>query len=93
MRSEREGVGVGVGVGVGGVEGLALDPETFTPLLHTSLAPDLMQVYRIPDETEVEPSLLQVAPDLVAALAGVLSWTRKSEAHTKAKKRDFITIY
>ena len=69
VRSESDGDGVGVGE----VEGLALDSDTFTPLLHTSLAPDLMQVYRNPDETEVEPSLLQVAPVLVAAFAGVLS--------------------
>jgi hypothetical protein len=89
-RSVAEGDGVGVGVGFGTTEGLTVGLTTFTPLLHTSLVPDLMQVYLIPAETVVELSLLQEVPVLPAALAGVISWTRKSEAQIEASKRCFI---
>ena len=88
--AEGDGVGVGVGFGFGTTEGLTVGLTTFTPLLHTSLVPDLMQVYLIPAENVVELSLLQVVPVLATALTGVISWTRKSEAQIKASKRCFI---
>jgi di/tricarboxylate transporter len=89
-RSVAEGVGVGVGVGE--TEGLRVGVTTFTPLFHTSLVPDLMQVYLIPAETVVDLSLLQLVPVLVAAVAGVMCWSRKSEAQNKTSKRRFIFI-
>ena len=91
-RSVAEGVGVGEVVGRGETEGLRVGVTTFTPLFHTSLVPDLMQVYLIPAETVVEFSLLQLVPVLVAAEAGVMSWTRNSEAQNKTSKRRFIFI-
>jgi hypothetical protein len=99
-RSVAEGVAVGVGVGdgdgdvagLGETEGLSVGVTTFTPLFHTSLVPDLMQVYLIPAETVVDLSLLQLVPVLVAAVAGVMSWARKSEAQNKTSKRRFIFI-
>jgi di/tricarboxylate transporter len=51
-----------------------------------------MQVYLIPAETVVDLSLLQLVPVLVAAVAGVMSWARKSEAQNKTSKRRFIFI-
>lgn len=90
VRSESEDDGDGVGVGE--VEGLTIELKTFTPLFQTSLVPELIQVYRIPDKTVVEPSLLQEVPAFVAALAGALSWASRSEAHIRASKRSFITI-
>jgi hypothetical protein len=87
-----EGVGVGDVVGRGETEGLRVGVTTFTPLFHTSLVPDLMQVYLIPADTVVDLSLLQLVPVLVAAVAGVMSWTRNSEAQNKTSKRRFIFI-
>jgi hypothetical protein len=77
-------------VGLGETEDLTGGLTTFTPLLHTSLVPDLMQVYLIPAETVVNLSLLQLVPALATALAGVMSWTRKSEAQIEASRRRFI---
>jgi hypothetical protein len=101
-RSVAEGVAVAVGVGdgdrdgdvagLGETEGLRVGVTTFTPLFHTSLVPDLMQVYLIPAETVVDLSLLQLVPVLVAAVAGVMCWSRKSEAQNKTSKRRFIFI-
>jgi hypothetical protein len=101
-RSVAEGVAVGVGdgdrdgdgdvAGLGDTEGLRVGVTTFTPLFHTSLVPDLMQVYLIPADTVVDLSLLQLVPVLVAAVAGVMSWTRNSEAQNKTSKRRFIFI-
>jgi hypothetical protein len=101
-RSVAEGVAVAVGVGdgdrdgdvagLGETEGLRVGVTTFTPLFHTSLVPDLMQVYLIPADTVVDLSLLQLVPVLVAAVAGVMSWTRNSEAQNKTSKRRFIFI-
>ena len=87
-----EGDGVAEGDGVGETEGFGVVLTTFTPLLHTSLDPDLMQVYLIPAETVVDLCLLQVIPVLVAALAGVMSWTRKSEAQIEVSNRRFIVV-
>ncbi len=101
-RSVAEGVAVGVGdgdrdgdgdvAGLGETEGFRVGVTTFTPLFHTSLVPDLMQVYLIPAETVVDLSLLQLVPVLVAAVAGVMSWTKNSEAQNKTSKRRFIFI-
>jgi hypothetical protein len=73
-RSAAEGDGAGVGdvVGLGETEDLTVGLTTFTPLLHTRLVPDLIQVYLIPAETVVDLSLLQVVPVLATALAGVM---------------------
>jgi hypothetical protein len=55
------GIGVGVGVGVGFF--------TATPLFHTNFFPDLTQVYLIPDDVLIFPSVLHVVPGLTAASA------------------------
>jgi hypothetical protein len=90
VRIAGRSVAEGDGAGVGATEGLTVGLTTFTPLLQTSLVPDLMQVYLIPSETVVELSLLQEVPVLATALAGVMSWTRKSETQIKTSKRCFI---
>ena len=77
-------------VGVGETEDLTVGLTSFTPLLHTSLVPDLIQVYLIPAETVVDLSLLQVVPVLATALAGVMIWNRKSEAQIEASRQRFI---
>jgi hypothetical protein len=89
---DRDGDGDGDVAGLGETEGLRVGVTTFTPLFHTSLVPDLMQVYLIPADTVVDLSLLQLVPVLVAAVAGVMSWTRNSEAQNKTSKRRFIFI-
>jgi hypothetical protein len=53
-------------VGVG--EGVGLD--TVTPLFQTSLVPDLIQVYFLPDTNEVEPSLMHFVPAFSTASDG-----------------------
>jgi hypothetical protein len=50
-----------VGVGVGFF--------TATPLFHTNFFPDLTQVYLIPDDVLIFPSVLHVVPGLTAASA------------------------
>ena len=62
-----EGVGVGVGEGVG--EGVGVTFLTATPLFQINFFPDLMQVYLIPDDVLVFPSVLHVVPGLTAASA------------------------
>ena len=77
---ETEGVTVGLAVGV----------ATFTPLFHTSLVPDLMQVYLTPAETVVELSLVHLVPALATALLGAISCVRKSDTKIETSKRRFI---
>jgi hypothetical protein len=60
--------GIDDGVGEGDTEGFGL-AATFTPLLQTSLLPDLTQVYFKPLTVEVDFSFGQVSPGLTAALA------------------------
>ena len=79
-------VSVGVGVGVGLIEGVT----TFTPLFHTSLLPDLMQVYLIPDAVLVELSLVQADPGFTAASAGVTNCMSKIDRHNIPISRRFI---
>ena len=66
-----EGVGEGVGVGSSGLKtglsdcfGAALFA---TPLLQTSLLPDLMHVNFLPDAVAVVPALVHLAPALGVA--------------------------
>ena len=73
------GVGVAVGLGVGvavGVGSTGLNTGlgdgfraalTATPLFHTSLLPDLMQVNFLPDAVAIAPALVHFAPALGAA--------------------------
>ena len=63
------GVGVAVGVGVGVGEGIGVAFFTATPLFQTNFFPDLIQVYLIPDDVLVLPSVLHVVPGLTAASA------------------------
>jgi hypothetical protein len=63
------GVGVGVDVGVGVGVGVGVAFLTATPLFHTNFFPDLTQVYLIPDDVLVFPSVLHVVPGLTAASA------------------------
>ena len=69
------GVGVGVGVAAGvGSTGLKTGfgdgfgaAVIATPLFQTSLLPDLMQVNFLPDEIDVVPALVHLAPALGVA--------------------------
>jgi hypothetical protein len=63
------GVGVGVGVAVGVGVGVGVAFLTATPLFQTNFFPDLTQVYLIPDDVLVFPSVLHVVPGLTAASA------------------------
>ena len=69
------GVGVAAGVGVGstglktGFKSGFAAAFTDTPLFHTNFLPDLTQVYLIPDDVLVFPSVLHVVPGLTAASA------------------------
>jgi hypothetical protein len=60
--------GIDDGVGEGETEGFGL-AATFTPLLQTSLLPDLTQVYFKPLTVEVNFNFAHGAPALTAALA------------------------
>ena len=76
--------GVGVGVGVGVAVGLGVGSTGLktglgvgfgaaliaTPLFHTSLLPDLMQVNFFPPAFAVAPALVHLAPALTAAKDG-----------------------
>ena len=81
------GVGVGVDVGVGLAEGEVDGVATFTPLFHTSLLPDLMQVYLIPDAVLVELSLVQAEPGLIAAFEEAVNCVRSIDIHNIAFRR------
>ena len=61
-----EGEGVGVGVDVATGEGFL----TTTPLFHTSLLPDLIQVNFFPATVDVAPAFVHLAPALAAAKDG-----------------------
>jgi hypothetical protein len=69
--ADAVGVAVGVGVAVALGVGLATGAGFLiaTPLFHTNFLPDLMQVYLIPDDVLVFPSVLHVVPGLTAASA------------------------
>jgi hypothetical protein len=73
-------VSTGVGVGV----------ATFTPLFHTSLEPDLMQVYLNPDEVLVELSLVQADPGFTAAFEGAMNCIRNIDRHNIPTRRRFM---
>jgi hypothetical protein len=79
--SSGSGVGVGVGVGVGSTGlntgfrfgfgfGAAL---TATPLFHTSLVPDFIQVNFFPPTVDVAPTFVHFAPALTAANEGAIT--------------------
>ena len=59
------GVGVGVGVGVGATTGTVF--FTTTPLFHTNLFPDLMQVNFLLPAIAIAPALVHFEPALFAA--------------------------
>ena len=61
---------------------LALDEEE-TPLSQTNFFPDLMHVYVLVETTDVMPALLQDAPALAAAFAGVRGVDKKRESIDK----------
>ena len=73
---------------VGATEGACV--ETFTPLFHTSFAPDLTQVYLIPAKTVVALSLLQLEPALVAALDEAVKLVRKIDKQIATTRWRFI---
>jgi hypothetical protein len=90
------GVGVGIGVGVGSTGlktglrsgfGAAL---TVTPLFHTSLFPDLTQVYFLPADTDVAPALVHLAPALTAAFEGAA--TKESARITESKTGNLLRM-
>jgi len=75
-------VGVGVALGVGLALGVAVAAGAAcliaTPLFHTNFLPDLTQVYLIPAEVLVCPSLEQEVPGFTAAVATGSSETKTS---------------
>jgi uncharacterized membrane protein YccC len=93
------GVGVGVGAGVGVTTGVGAGVGLTgfrtgfksgfaaaliaTPLFHTSLLPDLMQVYFLPAAVAVTPALVHFVPALIAANEGALISERD---RTKARR-------
>jgi hypothetical protein len=88
------GVGVRVGVGSTGLKtglrsgfGAAL---TVTPLFHTSLFPDLTQVYFLPADTDVAPALVHLAPALTAAFEGAA--TKESARITESKTGNLLRM-
>ena len=80
------GAGVGVSEGVGVAVGLA---TTFTPLLQTSLLPDLIQVYFKPLTVEVVFNLGQVSPALTAAFAKFKLIGKSKVAEQRTASKDF----
>ena len=64
--SVGSGAGVGVGVGVTTEDGFAIA----TPLFHTSLLPDLIQVNFLPAAIAVDPAFVHLVPALAAANDG-----------------------
>ena len=83
----KTGAGVGVSEGVGVAVGLA---ATFTPLLQTSLLPDLMQVYFKPLTVEVVFNLGQASPALTAAFAKFKLIGRSKVTAHKSAKNDLL---
>ena len=82
------GVGNSTGAGVGVAEGVDL-AATFTPLLQTSLLPDLMQVYFKPLTVEVVFNLGQVSPALTAAFAKFKLIGKSKIAEQRTASKDF----
>ena len=80
------GAGAGVAVGDGLGVGLA---ATFTPLLQTSLLPDLTQVYFKPLTVEVVFNLGQASPALTAAFAKFKLIGRSKIAEQRTARNDF----
>jgi hypothetical protein len=64
-------------------EGVGFEAATATPLFQTNFFPDLMHVNFLPDETEVIPALLHLAPALAAAFTGIMGVDRKRESIEK----------
>lgn len=85
----KTGAGVGVSEGVGVAAGVGL-AATFTPLLQTSLLPDLIQVYFKPLTVEVVFNLGQVSPALTAAFAKFKLIGRSKVTAHKTAKNDLL---
>jgi hypothetical protein len=83
------GAELGAAIGVALGEALGADWRIFTPLLHTSFFPDLMQVYLRPAEILVELSFEQLAPALTIAAEGDRTTTVKSRVEMVAPKIRF----
>jgi hypothetical protein len=83
------GVGnaTGVGEGVAAAFGLA---ATFTPLLQTSLLPDLIQVYFKPLTVEVVFNLGQALPALTAAFAEFKLIGRSKVIEQRTARNDLL---
>ncbi len=84
-----EGVGDGEGVGVGLL--------IATPLFQTNFLPDLTQVNFLPEAMEVDPALAQLAPVLIAPIAGDVSKELiKAIETTKARvffmEKDYLAL-
>ncbi len=74
------------GAGFGAAAGFA----TATPLFQTSFFPDLMQVKVFPEAMEVLPALVQEAPALTAANAGIDTEVPKIEKTIRNASFRFI---
>jgi len=62
-----------------------------TPLFQINFLPDLIHVKVFPDATDVIPIVLQLAPALTAAFAGIRGEDRKRESIDK-KAISFLFI-
>jgi len=84
------GVGNTTGAGVGSADGFGVGlAATFTPLLQTSLLPDLIQVYFKPLTVEVVFNLGQASPALTAAFAKLKLIGKSKVAEQRTASKDF----
>ena len=87
--ASRVVVSATTGVGEGETEGVGL-AATFTPLLQTSLLPDLIQLYFKPLTIEVVFNLGQASPALTAAFAKFKVIGRSKVTAHKTAKSDLV---
>jgi hypothetical protein len=83
--------GFTVGVGDGETDWVGVGLEIATPLLHTNVLSDLMQVNFLPCEVLIWPLVVHLEPALIAAKAGI---AREDPVIARAitKARDFFLI-
>ncbi len=82
------GVGSSAGVGVGDGVGTGFGLATATPLFQTSFFPLFTHVNFLPAKVDVCPTILQVAPALIAAVA--FKGTARVKVRVSASKIFFM---
>jgi len=89
-----DGVAIGEGVGVGatgfntGFKSSFGAAFTATPLFHTNLFPELMQVNFLPPAIAKAPALVHFAPALTAAKEGAAISERDRAMAKRMRRRD-----